>query len=66
MAELLTKAQKREIAAIVKRIERQAAVIGAARDALRDLRDDLEGKFEATDEAMQSLDYAIDRLSEFV
>ena len=65
MAELLTKAQKREIAAIVKRIERQAAVLGAARDALRDLRDDLEDKLEQTDEAIGSLRDAIDRLSEF-
>lgn len=65
MAEPLTRAQKREIAAIVKRIDRQAAVIGAARDALRDLQDDLESKLEATDDAMQSLEYAIQRLSEF-
>jgi ABC-type transporter Mla subunit MlaD len=48
------------------RIERHKAAIGKHRDALRDILDDLQGVVDAADDGFESLNYAIEKLSELL
>jgi hypothetical protein len=57
---------KRQVAAIIRKIERHKDAIGKHRDALRELEDRLSVMNESFDEALSNLDCAIDCMSEFV
>jgi uncharacterized membrane protein len=57
---------KRQVAAIIRKIERHMDAIGKHRDALRELEDRLSAMNESFDEGLSNLDCAIDCLSEFV
>lgn len=57
----LTVAQLR---AIVAKIKRHTEAIARHRDQLREIYSDLEAIVESADDGLQSLDYAIERLSE--
>lgn len=53
-------------AQILRQLEALRVRLGKERDALRDLCDDVEALFEAADESLDSLNMAIERLSELV
>lgn len=51
---------------IIKLLKKSKSIIGKERDALGELLDEMEGLYNATDEAVQDLENAIDRLSDSV
>ena len=51
---------------ILKRLDAERKKLAKVRDVMRDLKDEVEEEFERVDDAWQSLDYAIDRISESV
>ena len=53
-------------AQLVRQIEKHTKAIAAHRDRLRELHDDLTAVLESADDAIDSLNYAIDKLSEYV
>ena len=55
---------KKEISALIRRIEAARKAIGEQRDDLRDLMSDIEALKEASDDATEYLGMAVDRLSE--
>lgn len=55
---------KRQMRAVISKIERHKAAIGKHRDALREILDDLEEIEDCARDATESLNYAIQRLSE--
>lgn len=50
--------------AILKALKKECAKLAATRDNLRDLQDELNMQFEASDEATNLLEECIDKLSE--
>lgn len=52
--------------ALGKAIEVHKKAIASHRDALRELLDDAEAVCEASSDALESMDYAVQRLSEYV
>lgn len=59
-------ARKKTIASIRRRIEKCKERIAAERDVLRSLIEDAQEIEECANDAVESLDYAADRLSEFL
>jgi hypothetical protein len=55
-----------QLRAIVAKIKRHSEAIARHRDQLREIYSDLEAIVESADDGLQSLDYAIDRLSEYL
>lgn len=55
-----------QLRAIIAKIERHKAAIGKHRDALREIYEDLEAIVGSADDGLQSLDYAINRLCEYL
>lgn len=51
---------------LVTALEREKARLAKVRDALRDIEEDAQTQREAVDDALESLTYAIDKLSEYV
>lgn len=51
---------------LVAAIEREKKIIGEARDRLRDLIADASEVADTADDAFQSLEYAVDQLSQYV
>lgn len=57
---------QKQIAAMVKKIERHKAALGKHRDALRDIIDDVEGVCDEAADARDNLQYAVDALSKYL
>jgi hypothetical protein len=56
----------RQWRSIISKIKRHKEAIAYHRDALRDIHYDLDQIIESTNEGLQSLDVALDQLSEFL
>jgi hypothetical protein len=55
---------KKQLAQIVKQIERHKAGIAKHRDELREIMNQIDELESIAEDAVQSIEYAIDRLSE--
>ena len=53
-------------AKIIRQLEAHKAKLARERDALGELKDEVEAAFEAAQDAINSLAYCIERLSELV
>lgn len=51
---------------ILRKLSAEMARLGKVRDELRDLKDEVEENFDRANEAADSLQYAIERISEAV
>jgi predicted nucleic acid-binding Zn-ribbon protein len=56
---------KRTLSSLTKRIEKLRDRIGKDRDALRELLDEAEALEESCRDVYESLDYSVQRLSEY-